>query len=162
MIQERKSETLKRITHYCATAERCTKDVIQKLVSWEVPEETYESILEILRLEKFLDDARYANSFVADKWKLDQWGRAKIRNGLFQKGISELLIQNAIDTIDQDTYVTGLENLLSKKRDTIRKDAPVNQMKKIISFGTSRGFEEELIWNWLEKEGLSFDNNDAV
>ena len=141
--------------HYCATAERCSYDVVKKLAELDVPEEEVEDILEKLYLEKFVDNKRYANSFVNDKWKLDVWGKNKIRNGLFQKGISEALIQSAIDTIDYDAYVSGLENLLSKKREIIRKDTGINQMKKLLSFGVSRGFEEELIWQWLEKVGLS-------
>ena len=157
MTYEPKSAILKRIMPYCAKAERCTLDVVRKLASWDVPEEEIEMILETLRKEKFLDDVRYANSFVADKWRLDQWGRSKISNGLFQKGIPELLIQHALDTIDMDQYISGMDNVLSKKRDSIRKETPVSQMKKILSFGVSRGFEEEYIWKWLEKEGLSFD-----
>ena len=152
-----KSDYLKRIMHYCAISERCTKDVVQKLTAWNVPEEEIDAILQRLVQDHFLDDARYARSYVADKWKLDQWGRGKISNGLFQKGISEVLIQKSMETIDQDQYIAGLHGLLSKKRDTLGNDAPVQQMKKIISFGSSRGFEEELIWQWLEKEGLSFD-----
>lgn len=144
---------------YCARAEHCTQDALKKLSEWEVPEEEAEEILEKLREEKYLDDDRYAASFAADKWKLDLWGRAKIKNGLFQKGLSETQIENAISTIDQTQYISGMENLLSKKRETIRNESPIQQMKKLISFGVSRGFEEELIWRWLEKEGLSFDGN---
>jgi len=145
---------------YCSGAERCTQDVVKKLVIWEAPEDEYEVILETLRKEKFLDDTRYANSFVADKWRLDQWGKVKIRNGLFQKGISETLIQNAIDTIDQDGYVAVLHHLLEKKRVSIKKEAMTSQMKKLLSFGASRGFEEELIWQWMESKGLSFDQRE--
>lgn len=152
-----KSDFLSRCMRYCSGAERCTQDVLKKLVSWEAPEDEYETILETLRKEKFLDDTRYANSFVADKWRLDQWGKVKIRNGLFQKGISETLIQNAIDTIDQDGYVAVLHNLLEKKRASIKNEAMTSQMKKLLSFGSGRGFEEELIWQWMEGKGLSFD-----
>lgn len=152
-----KSDFLSRCMRYCSGAERCTQDVMKKLVSWEAPEDEYEAILETLRKEKFLDDTRYAHSFVADKWRLDQWGKVKIRNGLFQKGISETLIQNAIDTIDQDGYVAVLHHLLEKKRVSIQKEAITSQMKKLLSFGASRGFEEELIWHWMEGKGLSFE-----
>jgi len=162
MASTKSPNHLQQAMQYCALAERCTQDVMNKLMSWEVSEDEGLEILEKLRLEKFLDDTRYANSFVADKWKLDVWGRGKIRNGLFQKGISDLLIQHALDTIDQDLYVAGMENLLSKKRDTIRMEPLISQMKKIISFGNSRGFEEELIWQWLENEGLSFDTNNSL
>ena len=149
---------LKRITHYCAKAERCTQDVIQKLTSWDVPEEDMDDILENLRVENYLDDIRYASSFVADKWKLDLWGRGKIKNGLFQKGFSALQIETALETIDPDAYFQGLKNLLFKKADTLKDEDTINQMKKLLSFGQSRGFEDELIWQWLEAEGFSFDN----
>ena len=157
MTSSAHKEFLKRAMNYCALAERCTHDLVRKMSEWEVPEEEFESILERLKQEKFLDDDRYANSFVADKWKLDQWGRSKISNGLFHKGFGEQQIQRALDTIDQDEYVGIMESVLTRKRETIKKETPVQQMKKIISFGTSRGYEEELIWRWLEKEGLSFD-----
>jgi len=162
MTSEGYTDILKRLMPYCAIAERCTQDVMKKLASWELPEEEMEEILEKLRTEKFLDDTRYAHSFVADKWRLDQWGRVKIRNGLFQKGISEPLIQSALDTIDQEAYVSGMENLLEKKRTTLRKEPVISQMKKLITFGAGRGFEEELIWQWLEKVGLSFDNSEDI
>jgi len=148
---------LKRLMTYCAQAERCTQDVALKLSDWNVPENDSDEILEKLRKENFLDDERYAKSFVADKWKLDQWGRSKIKNGLFQKGFGDLQIQKALDTIDQEEYVGIMDNVLTRKRETIKLETPIQQMKKIISFGTSRGYEEELIWEWLEKEGLNFD-----
>ena len=155
-----KSDFLNRCMRYCSGAERCTQDVVKKLATWEAPEDEYEVILETLRKDILLDDTRYAHSFVADKWRLDQWGKVKIRNGLFQKGISETLIQNAIDTIDQDGYVAVLHNLLEKKRVSIKKEAMTSQMKKLLSFGASRGFEEELIWQWMESKGLSFDQRE--
>ena len=161
MTSSEQKEFLKRAMNYCALAERCTHDLVKKMIEWGVAEEEFESILERLRQEKFLDDDRYANSFVADKWKLDQWGRSKISNGLFHKGFGEHQIQKALDTIDQDEYVGIMENVLARKRETIKKETLVQQMKKIISFGTSRGYEEELIWQWLEKEGLNFDAANA-
>jgi len=161
MISSEQKEFLNRAMNYCALAERCTQDVVKKLTEWGAPEEAIETVLEKLRLEKFLDDDRYANSYVADKWKLDQWGRAKIRNGLFQKGFGEQQIQQALETIDQDEYVVILDNVLARKRETIKTESPIQQMKKIISFGTSRGYEEDLIWEWLEKEGLNFDAGNA-
>lgn len=42
-------------------------------------------------------------------------GKSKNKKWALSKGISETLIQNAIDTIDQDGYVAVLHNLLEKK-----------------------------------------------
>ena len=162
MTQPADDKTLKRIMEYCAKAERCTHDVLRKLTEWQLDEEEIESILEKLRQEKYLDDVRYANSYVVDKWKLDQWGRSKISNGLFHKAFDEQQIQRALETIDHSEYVGILEHVLSRKRETIKSEPAIQQMKKIISFGTSRGYEEDLIWQWLEKEGLNFDANNTT
>jgi regulatory protein len=159
MTSDSTSDFLKRIMQYCSLAERCTHDVVKKLVSWDVLEEDMDEILERLRQEKFLDDTRYAKSFVNDKWRLDQWGKGKIKNSLFQKGFDELQIEHALEVIDQEEYVSGMQILLSKKRNTIKSETEVQQMKKLLSFGQSRGFEDELIWQWLEREGFSFDKN---
>jgi len=35
----------KRIMNYCALAERCTQDVVQKLTAWNVPDEKMDDIL---------------------------------------------------------------------------------------------------------------------
>jgi hypothetical protein len=39
-----------------------------------------------------------------------------------------------------------------KKRESIKRESTTSQMKKLLSFGASRGFEEELIWSWMERE----------
>lgn len=159
MLKDSEKEILQRIMQFCAQSERCTQDVLRKLASWSISESETDELIRTLRREKFLDDDRFATFYVSDKWKLDQWGRAKIKNGLLQKGFDEMQIQKALDTIDQTAYVSGLQKLLTKKRITIKSEVPVSQMKKMLSYGLSRGFEEDLIWQWLEKEGLSFENN---
>jgi regulatory protein len=156
MKQNKPSDHLKKIMAYCARAERCRQDVVKKLTVYGTPEEEFDTIIDSLYADNFLNDDRYVRFYTSDKWKLDQWGRIKIRNGLFRKGFSESLIDQGLATIDEDEYKTGVGSLLARKRDTIQSADPIEQMKKILSFGSHRGIEEELIWQWLQQEGLSF------
>ncbi len=156
MTKQDQSVHLKKIMAYCARAERCAQDVVKKLTAYETPEEEFDTIIETLYQDNFLNDERYVRFYTSDKWKLDQWGRIKIKNGLFRKGFSEILIEQAMATIDEEEYRLSMYNILSKKRETLRLEEPIAQMKKMLSFGSNRGIEEDLIWQWLEMEGLTF------
>lgn len=156
MVQPEKTDYLGKIMAYCARAERCRQDVEKKLTAYGTPEDEMEPIIDTLYKDNFLHDERYTRFYTSDKWRLDQWGRLKIRNGLFRKGFSEALIEKALDTIDEEEYKASMESVLSKKRKTLKAEEPVEQMKKLLAFGSNRGIEEALIWKWLEQEGLSF------
>lgn len=156
MTESKPYDYFKKIMAYCARAERCRQDVVKKLTAYGTPEEDFESIIESLYDDNFLNDERYVRFYTSDKWRLDQWGRNKIKNGLFRKGFSESLIEKGLNTIDDEDYTLSMHTVLSKKKETLRSDDPVEVMKKMISFGSARGIEEELIWQWLRQEGLSF------
>lgn len=137
---------------YCAEAERCTHDVLTRLVSWGLPMDETEIILTKLKAEKFLDDYRYTNSYVKEKWNLDHWGKIKIENALQQKHIDLMIIHEAISKIQQEEYLEGLNELLEKKYKEVKSNNPMDDARRIMMFALSRGFEEELIREWLEKE----------
>lgn len=143
---------LQRITKYCADNERSTHDVLSKLISWGVPPDETEIILAKLRTEKFLDDKRYALSYVTEKWNLDKWGRLKIENALQQKNIDPAIIHETLSIITQEEYLQGLNELLEKKYKEVKSNNIMDDARRIMMFALSRGFEEELIQEWLEKE----------
>jgi regulatory protein len=145
-------EVIKRISKYCAEAEKCTFDVIEKLKDWAVDSNDFDTILKKLRDENFLDDTRYANKFVAEKWTLDRWGRIKIENALLQKNMDENIIREAISEIDDKKYLEGLHDLLRTKYRDVKSGATDADIKRVVMFALSRGFEEELVTNWIEKE----------
>ncbi len=151
-----RTDFLQRIMKYCAEAERSTHDVLTKLVSWGIPLEETEIILAKLRSEKFLDDHRYTNSYVTEKWNLDRWGKIKIKNALQQKNMDEKMIDDALHRIDDEDYVQGLDDLLRKKLKEIKSDNKLEDARRVMMFALSRGFEEELVKEWLDKEGFEF------
>ena len=135
---------------YCAETEHCTQDVMRKMGEWGVEETDIVDLLEVLLREKFVDDARYAMSYVSEKWKLYQWGKIKIRHQLEEKGISESLVEAAIDSIPQQEYISAVEDILHHKWTELKGKNDVATLKKVAAFGASRGIEEELIEAWIE------------
>ena len=146
-----RTNLLQRIMKYCSKSERCTQDAIIKLQAWGVPEDGVEGILEKLYLEKFIDDKRYVTSYVTEKWNLDRWGKIKIANSLQQKNLDESLIEEALNLIDEEAYMKGLHELLRKKYKEVKSGNSMEDARRVSGFALSRGFEEALIWEWLEK-----------
>lgn len=147
-------DVLQKISKYCADAEHCTSDVVQKLRDWNVEENEIESILELLRKNKFLDDDRYLHSYVSEKWNLDRWGRQKIRNKLEDKGFEEGIIESVLHIIDENEYSSVLANLLEQKLRTLVNDPQDSKVRKLAAFAGAKGFEEDYVLQWLEQKQL--------
>lgn len=148
-----RTDFFQRISKYCAETEKCTHDVKAKLISWEIPPEEADIIIEKLRKENFLNDERYTKSYVSEKWNLDHWGRIKIENNLLQKNISERLISDALQSIDEEEYKIYLEDLLRNKLREVRSDNFMDDARRVHMYAVSKGFEEELVMEWLEDQG---------
>lgn len=145
---------LQRAMKYCAESERCTHDVLVKLEVWGTPADEIDEIFKKLYTEKFIDDKRFATSYVTEKWNLDRWGKIKIANSLQQKSLDEKIINEALNTIDDEEYTKGLKYLLSKKLKEVKSGNKSEDARRVSTFALSRGFESELIYEWLEKEGF--------
>ena len=145
-------KALQRITAYCAEAEHCTQDVMQKLVAWGVEEDVAGDIMQRLYREKFVDDARYARSYIEEKWKLNRWGRIKMRHQLEAKGIAEALIDDALDVLSKDEYERGVREILDDKWKELKQKRDLSTLQKVAVFGAGRGIEEEYLTAWVEEK----------
>lgn len=149
-----RTDFLQRLMKYCAVAERSTHDVFAKLVSWAIPPHECEIIIQKLKKENFLNDERYADSYVREKWNLDRWGRVKIGSALKQKNIDERLIEKSLSAIGDDDYQKQLDEVLQKKWGEVKSENTSDSLKSLMMYALNRGFEEELILEWIEKQNL--------
>lgn len=139
-MKDMKEKALQRAMRLCSRSEKSGKDIKEKLQQWGVPSELHEEIITQLYEQQFLDDKRYANSYVHDKIYLSKWGRQKVFFALKYKNIEEQIITKTIATIDEERYQEGLRHLLEKKAKSISAKNTYEQIAKLIRFGQSRGF----------------------
>lgn len=141
MKEYTESEMLRRAAAYCSAAERCREDVRRKIEAAGLPAEATERILDRLVEEKFIDERRFARSFVNDKLRFNKWGRIKISYELQKKKIPADIREEALAAIDEETYRLILHDLLkTKKRGTRGKDER-DLFYKLLRFAAGRGFE---------------------
>ena len=139
-----------RMEAYCAYRDRCTSEVEAKLREYVVTDVQSSEIIDYLRSSQFLDDVRFAHSFVSGKFRFNQWGRIRIRMELRLRKISDELIKDAIQSIDLDAYGQTIIALAERKfRETERETDVWKRKAKIIRFLSSRGFEQDLIMDAL-------------
>ena len=95
---------LKKVLRYCAYQDRCMQEVRKKLATFDMPDSEKEKIMKLLVENGFVDDDRYASTFVRSKIHLKKWGVNKIRMALKLKGISDEIISNVLSEIDPEIY----------------------------------------------------------
>ena len=153
-------EILYKLTARCSVSEQCLSDIEAKLSKYDLPEEEKTRILRHLVEEKYIDDRRYAEAFVRDKYRFNKWGRIKIAQGLRMKGIDSESISTAMDAIDETEYLNILRDLIKAKRKSThgKNDYEING--KLVRFATGRGFEYSAIRQCMGASADDFDEWD--
>lgn len=135
---------LKKVLHYCAYQDRCTQEVRNKLATFDMPDSEKEKIMQLLVDEGFIDDERYASTFVKSKTHLKKWGVNKIRMSLKLKGLSDEIISNALSEIDPEMYREELMKVLKAKK--INETDPYKRKAKLAQYAIQKGYEPTLVW----------------
>ncbi|MEI7499082.1 MAG: regulatory protein RecX [Bacteroidota bacterium] len=133
-----------RISRYCAYQERCLWDVKQKLSEWKVPGGISNKITKKLKDEGFIDDERFAKLFARGKFRINKWGRLRIRYELKCRSIPDHIIHEALLEISEEDYRKTVMELILKKKLEIKPEKNLNIREKIITFVTGKGFEFDL------------------
>ena len=77
-----KDIALIQMQQFCAYQDRCHSEVRSKLLKLHVYGDDLEEIMAELIQDNFLDELRYAKSFARGKFRMNHWGKHKIRNEL--------------------------------------------------------------------------------
>ena len=144
-------QVLDKMAKYCAYQERCVKDVRDKLKTFDLPQEEKDKILDYLLDNRFVNDERFARSFVRGKINQSGWGLNKIRFHLMQKGIAKETIDEALGQTDEDLYRQRLIDILKTKSKTIKAETDFEKKRKLAAYAMQKGFEASLVWEVLKE-----------
>lgn len=134
----------------CARQECSRRDISTKLVGKGATAAEAREVVGRLVGEGFIDDARYARAFVADKFRFEHWGRVKISYMLHLKGLPDNVVDEALQQIDEAQYAETLKDFLEGKLCTVRAATPYALRQKVARAAISRGFEPDLVFQALD------------
>ncbi|MBR3615674.1 MAG: RecX family transcriptional regulator [Bacteroidaceae bacterium] len=157
MKQITPGEALNKAAAYCTLCERCISEVSTKLAAWGVPHGEQHEIIERLQQEGFIDEARYCRAFVNDKVRFNRWGRIKIRAALSEKRLPRELVNEAIDNINEEEYMSALAEVIAAKRRELKGQDDYVAQQKIMRYAAGRGYEPSLIMKAINYCGDEMD-----
>ena len=136
---------LNKAATYASRCEHCESEVREKLLTWSCSCEEADEIIAYLIEERYIDNQRYANSYVKDKFRFNHWGKYKISMMLRSKDIKSEIIEEALGQIDEEEYLERLQQILKDKLRSLKYSSEYEKKGKLFKFAQSRGFESSAI-----------------
>ncbi len=149
MISDKK--TAEKLQRFCAYRERSIKEVKDKLTALHVAPQEHALYIKMLQSQKFLDEKRFVSAFINDKFKINRWGRIKIRQLLLAYHVDEALIEKGFEKIDEAEYLKTLQQIINRYKPKTKGLDTYKAQQKILTHCYSKGFEPELVRMLLQK-----------
>lgn len=147
-------EAKRRLEQYCVYQDRCHYEVEQKLKEMQMIPMAIDVIILHLMQHNFLNEERFAKSYVRGKFNIKKYGRIKITQALKQKRIGSYLIKEALKEIEEDTYLETLNTLAIKKSNLIKEPNSYKKKQKIIRHLLQKGYESSLVYEQVNAMNL--------
>lgn len=141
------NEALKKLEQYCAYQERCHKEVQQKLKDMGMIPEAIDVVVAHLLEHNFLNEERFAKTYVQGKFKIKKWGKRRLTLALKQKDITKYNINLALGIISDEEYIGTFNTLAENKLETIRESNTLKKKKKLADYLLYRGWESHLVYD---------------
>lgn len=132
-----------RLEALCARAEHCTFELKTKLRNWSIIGADADEVIDSLIKNRFVDDLRFARSFVRDRYRFSGYGKRKIALALAAKRIPRDIIAEALDEIDEEIYYNNLRHITERKATTLNLSI-FEERNKLYRYLISRGYESSL------------------
>ena len=147
-----KEAGIQKLARFCAYQERARTELLQKLRKLECPEEEWDEMVAEMERMNFWNEERFARSFVRGKFRQKGWGRVKIRQGLYMKGVEDGLVQLALEEeIGEEAYRERAREEFEKK--AMGKDlSDPAQRNKVYTALVARGYEQGLVVELMKGE----------
>lgn len=105
-----------------------------------------ELLLSQLIEEGYLNEERFAIQFAGGKFRIKQWGKKKIEQGLKEKQVSSYCIKKAMTQIDDEAYHKTLQHLCAKKWEQLKGEKNIFiKKRKLQDYLLQKGYEYELV-----------------
>ncbi|MDC1503802.1 recombination regulator RecX [Winogradskyella sp.] len=144
-------EAQKKLENYCAYQERCHKEVRSKLMEMRMIPQVVDTIIVHLITHNFLNEERFAKSFVRGKFRIKKWGKVRLVRELKFRDVSKYSIDMALQEIDLDDYFDTLDALVQKRIAQVTEKNIYKKKKKVADYLLYRGWESHLIYEKINE-----------
>ncbi|MGS4345799.1 regulatory protein RecX [Myroides odoratus] len=130
----------RKLEHYCAYQDRCHTEVIRKLFSLGITPQIHDEIIVHLIEQNFLNEERFAKSFVRGKHRLSAWGRNRITSELKFRNINSRLITIALAEITDEEYYQTFDRISENKWNQLTDSDIQKKKQKFQAYLFRKGY----------------------
>ncbi|MFI5218173.1 MAG: regulatory protein RecX [Bacteroidia bacterium] len=146
------NKIINKVRKYCTYQERSQQELRDKLYNWGLHKADVEKTIAQMVEEGFMSEERFAMAFAGGKFRIKNWGRIKIKLALKQKKVSDYCIRKALNEIDNKDYRKTLEKLISSYSKKISEKNTLKKNYKIAQHAIGKGFEPDIVWDFLRDD----------
>lgn len=123
----------------------------EKFYDYKLTSTEKEQLLIYLIENNFINEERFAKSFVRGKHNYKNWGRNRIIQELKFRNISSKLIEIALLEINNDEYLIRFNSIAEKHWLQIKERKGQKKNKKFVDYLLRKGYENALIFEKLNE-----------
>lgn len=131
-------------------ADQSEKKIREKLSS-DFEEDIIDSVICFLKKNNFINDDILAQKIVNTNLTINKYGKNKIRQNLYIKGIDKESIDDAILCLDNDVEFENAMHLAKKRYDRVKNEDRRKIYQKISQHLAYKGFNYDIIKRVLNK-----------
>ena len=131
-------------------ASQSEKKIREKL-NEDFEEDIVDDVIDFLKKYNFINDGELASKIVNTNVNLNKYGKNKIKQNLYNKGIEKSAIDEAISEIDYNAEFENALYLAQKRYDRVKNEDPKKAYAKIANHLAYKGFNYDIIKSVLNK-----------
>ena len=139
-------------------ADQAEKKIREKL-STDFEEDTINRVIEFLKKNNFINDNLLAQKIVNTNLNLNKCGKNRIKQNLYNKGLDESAINEAMSDIDSDAEFDNAMYLAKKRYERVKNEDKRKVYQKLSQHLAYKGFNYDIIKRVLNKL-LNYDEYD--
>ena len=128
-----------------------SEKVLRDKLSSDFEEDTIDEIMDFLKKYNFINDDELAYKIVNTNININKYGKNKIKQNLYNKGIEKSTIYEALSNIDQEKEFNNALYLAKKRYDRVKNEDPKKAYSKVCNHLAYKGFNYDIIKTVLNK-----------
>jgi regulatory protein len=145
MIEKNKARAVNYGLKLLTARMKTEKEMADKLKEKGYAEDIIHYVLDCFKSCGYLDDKKYVELYLREKITINRYGTMKLRNKLYQKGISTELVEEGLEEIDEEIIIENAVYLANKKINSIRDQESMAIRQKVHRHLVSKGYSYAII-----------------
>lgn len=154
--QDQVESAYQRALNYLSYRARSSQEIRRNLLKHQVEDEIIEQVLEKLRRASLVDDRAFAREWIENRVRFKPRGKRALSSELYRKGISERIIAEMLEDLDEETLAWKCARQKSRHLQGLEQET---FQKKLSGHLNRRGFPYQIcrevvsaLWNEMGRE----------